>query len=139
MNKKLLVGMLMMMALAVLLIGCGQAGAPTSLEGTSWVLTSLNGSSPIAGSEITLAFQGGQGTGSAGCNSYFGSYTVEGADKLTFSAIASTEMACLEPEGLMEQETEYLDTLRAATGFRLSDGKLEIPSAGGGLLVFSRA
>ena len=139
MNKKLMVAMLMMMALAVLLIGCGQSGASPSLEGTSWMLTSLIGSNPIAGSEITLDFEGGEGTGSAGCNSYFGSYTVEGADKLTFSAIASTEMACLEPEGIMEQETEYLDTLRAATGFSLSEGELQIFSTGGGVLVFSRA
>ena len=139
MNKKLMVALLMMVALAVLLIGCGQPGAPASLEGTSWVLTSLNGSAPIAGTEITLAFEGGEGTGFAGCNSYFGSYTVEAADKLTFSAVGSTEMACLEPEGVMEQEAEYLDTLRAATGVRLSAGELQILSAGGRLLVFRRA
>jgi heat shock protein HslJ len=103
------------------------------------VLTSLNGKGPLAGTEITLSFEDGKVSGSAGCNTYFGAYKVEGEDKLTFSDLANTEMACLEPEGIMEQETQYLGTLRGATGLRLSDGELQIFSAGGGVLVFSRS
>jgi heat shock protein HslJ len=138
-NKKMATGTLLILVLAVAVSACGRPGASVDLNGTEWVLTSLNGRSPLASADVTLAFRDGEASGSAGCNSYFGSYRVEGVDGLEFSAIANTEMACLEPAGIMEQETEYLTTLRAATRFRLSDGKLEILTAGGSALVYSRA
>ncbi len=106
------------------------------LDGTEWVLTSLNGRSPLAGAEVTLAFASGQATGSAGCNSYSGPYRVEGEDGLAFSHIANTEMGCLEPQGIMEQETQYLNALRAAARFRLSEGQLEIFTARGEVLIY---
>ncbi len=139
MSRKLVLGMLMMLALTALLAACGRPGASAGLEGTQWVLQSLNGRSPLGGAQITLAFEEGQARGSAGCNSYGGAYTVRGEDGLTFSDLYNTEMACLEPAGIMEQEAEYLDTLRAATGFRVSDAELQILSVGGGVLVYSRA
>jgi heat shock protein HslJ len=138
-TRNLVVGILLMLALAVLLAGCGESGAAASLDDTRWVLRSLNGGSPLAGTEVTVAFEDGEVSGSAGCNSYFGSYRVEGEDKLTLTDLANTEMACFEPQGIMEQEVEYLSVLRAATGFRLSDGELQLFSAGGGLLVFMQA
>jgi len=52
----------------------------------------------------------GQVTGSAGCNTYFGSYDAN-KSKLTIGVIAATEMYCLEPEGVMDQEQEYLKIL----------------------------
>jgi len=109
------------------------------LEDTDWILTSLKGGAPIPGTEITLAIEGGEATGSTGCNTYFGSYTVGGTDTLTISPLGSTEMACLEPEGNMEQETENPNALRAATSFRLSATELEVHGAGGALLTFNRA
>jgi len=139
MHKKLVIGMLTILALPVLLAGCGRPEPSASLDGTQWVLTSLNGSSPLEGTEITLAFDDGEASGSAGCNSYFGPYTVDGTGGLTFQGLANTEMACLEPEGIMEQETEYLQILRAATRFSVADGQLEILADGGGVLVYRRA
>jgi heat shock protein HslJ len=106
------------------------------LDRTEWVLTSLNGRSPLAGAEVSLAFASGEATGSGGCNSYSGPYRVEGEDGLAFSYIANTEMGCLEPEGIMEQETQYLNALRAAARFRLSEGQLEIFTAGREVLIF---
>jgi heat shock protein HslJ len=106
------------------------------LDGTEWVLASLNGGSPLTGAEVTLAFASGQVTGSAGCNSYSGPYTVQGEDGLAFSYIVNTEMGCLEPEGIMEQETQYLNALREAARFRLSEGQLEIFTARGEVLTF---
>ncbi|NIN68842.1 MAG: META domain-containing protein [Anaerolineae bacterium] len=108
-------------------------------HGTEWVLQSVDGSSPLAGTEITLAFCAGIGEGFAGCNTYAGRYSVEGEDGLSFSGLANTEMACLEPVGIMDQEEKYLEALRAATGFRLSDGELQIFSAEGVVLVYSQA
>jgi len=139
MSRKLMMGMLMTLALAALLAACGKSGTSANLDGTEWVLQSLNGLSPLLGTRVTLAFEGGQASGSAGCNSYFGAYRVEGQDGLIFDAIANTEMACLEPAGIMEQETQYLEILRGASSFRLSDGELEMTGTGGAVLVYSRA
>ena len=51
-------------------------------------------------------------TGSAGYNTYFGSYGLDPRHrgKISISDIVQTEMYC---EGLMDQETEYLTTLAA--------------------------
>lgn len=138
MRKELVTRMLMILALPVLLAGCGEP-ASAGIDGTEWVLASLNGGSPLEGTEITLAFDDGEASGSAGCNTYFGPYTVDGTGGLTFQGLANTEMACLEPEGIMEQETEYLQILRAATRYSVTDGQLEILADGGGVLVYRRA
>ena len=131
--------MLSILVLAVALTACGAPGQSADLDGTEWVLQSVDGSSPLEGTEITLAFSGGGASGSAGCNAYSGPYSVEGEDGLSFSDFVNTAMACLEPVGIMDQEEKYLEALRAATGFRLSDGELQIFSAEGAVLVYSGA
>lgn len=92
----------------------------------------------LAGSQITAEF-GSDGTlsGSSGCNRYTGSYQVD-SDQLQIGALASTMMACLDPAGLMEQETAYLQVLSNAASFRLADSKLELLDDDGQVtLVFS--
>lgn len=139
MSRKLVSGALMMLVLAALLAACGKSGTSANLDGTEWVLQSLNGLSPLAGTQVTLSFEGDQARGSAGCNSYGGAYTVKGGDGLAFSGLYSTEMACLEPAGIMGQENHYLEILRGAASFRISDGELEMTGTGGAVLVYSRA
>ncbi len=117
---------------------CGIFGTASDLDGTEWALTSLNGSPPLAGVEITVSFEGQEITGSAGCNTYFGEYRREGTDGLVVTDLANTEIGCLEPPGIMEQEAEYLSVLRSATSFRVDDGELRIAGAGGALLIFAR-
>ena len=50
-----------------------------------------------------------------------------------------TEMACLEPEGAMQQEMLYLEFLGNAKTFMLTDGGLQIMRADGEALTFVRA
>ena len=80
---------------------------------------------PIPGTEITARFEDGQVTRLAGCNTYFGSHEVSG-EGITIGQLGWAEMACLDPEGAMEQEREYLDHLSNAQTFRLADGRLQI-------------
>jgi putative lipoprotein len=125
---------------AVLLLsvaGCALPGSPTGdpLKGTSWRLVTLGGAGLIPGTQITATFEDGQVRGSGGCNSYGGSYQVSG-DKLIFSDLYMTEMACLDPEGIMEQEQKYLEFLGMAQTFRLSSGQLQIFASGGEALTF---
>lgn len=119
---------------------CTLPGLPAGdpLKGTSWRLVTLGGAGLIPGSQITATFEDGQVHGSAGCNSYGGSYQVSG-DKLTVRDLFMTEMACVEPQGIMEQEQEYLEMLGMAKTFRLSGGQLQIFVSGGEVLTFLAA
>jgi heat shock protein HslJ len=49
-------------------------------------------------------------------------------------------MACLDPEGIMEQEDAYLAALQSAAAYRLVDERLQIENAAGeAVLVFRMA
>jgi heat shock protein HslJ len=118
---------------------CALPGLPTGdpLKGTSWRLVLLGGSALIPGTEIRATFEDGQVHGSA-CNSYGGSYQVSG-EKLTVDAMFMTEMACMDPQGVMEQEQRYLEMLGMAKTFLLSGGQLQIFVSGGEALTFRPA
>lgn len=110
-----------------------------SLEGTTWQLVAYNNgkggvTSLIRDTEITAEFGEGQVTGSAGCNGYFASVAVD-SDQFTVSVVGSTEMACLEPEGVMEQERLYLEALRSAVRFQIEDDRLTLWNAAGALAL----
>ena len=61
--------------------------------------------------------------GSGGCNSYQGSYTMDG-DSLTFGPLAAKVMECGEPEGIMEVEAVVVGSLQSAAGYRIDGGQL---------------
>lgn len=124
--------------LMILLLAClsACAGGGSGLDGTSWELVDLDGSSPAAGSTLTIAFTESGAGGSAGCNSYGGSYRVDG-DAITFNGITSTLMACMEP-GWMEQEAAFLSLLQDARSFTVKDGSLTITTEDGAALTFKR-
>lgn len=99
---------------------------PLVLPGSLWnVLAYNNGRggvvSVIQGTEITAYFgEDGQLTGSAGCNNYSAGYEIDG-DQIKIGPAAATRMACGEPEGIMEQEAEYLAALENASIFRIEN------------------
>lgn len=144
MNEKLVIGMLMMIALAVVLGGCGKSGVSPGLDGTEWVLISLNGESLIEGTEITLSFEEAFLGGSMSCNNYgggrdSGKYIATDDGTLTIPQIAVTVQLCSEPEGIMEQEAAYIEALHNAAAYRVMDDRLEINNAAGETtLVFAR-
>jgi heat shock protein HslJ len=104
-------------------------GEAVSLDGTSWLLTEINGEPALEGVEVTLIFEVGAAAGNAGCNSFGGDVTVDGGN-ITFGQLVSTMMLCAEdPEGLGAQEMEYLETLQAATTYRVEGDQLTIGTA----------
>ena len=112
----------------------------SELAGTSWILEAFESggtvASVVAPGSINLDFQtDGQAVGSGGCNSYGGAYQV-GPGTLTFGAIASTLMACAEPD-LMGQETQYYEALQNASVYVLNGDTLTITHSGG-TLIFTR-
>jgi heat shock protein HslJ len=136
------------------------------LEGTEWVLTSLNGKSVIGGIS-TIKFSGGIANGNAGCN-WFGGFRYMATDADTLNLTGQswmTAMACgvetttvihhgeipppvdggatppvaSKPSGIMNQEYDYMTALVKAAAYRVIDNRLEIDNAEGvTTLVFTK-
>jgi heat shock protein HslJ len=122
-----------LMVLAVLLVGCGPADS-ASLEGTQWSLVTLAGKPPLAGTEPSAEFTADEMSGSAGCNHYFGTYEVSGSD-FAIGTVASTEMWCMDPEGVMDQEQAFLAALASVASYRLDGERLELLDAKGSVIL----
>lgn len=88
------------------------------LEGTRWTLQDTQ-----PGSTITATFQQGVVSGSGGCNSYNGSFTIFGVD-MTIGALTVTGLSC-DP-ALMEQETFYLARLQVVDEFEIEGSQLRL-------------
>jgi heat shock protein HslJ len=99
------------------------AEAP-SLDGTSWVLSSLPGYDLASMQPPTLQFEGANAAGSDGCNRYAMGYTVNDGRLEWTSAGVSTQMACA-PE-IMKRAQAFLDALRGSTSYRVNEGRLEL-------------
>ena len=117
---------------------------PASLVGTNWLLTSYNNGkggmqSAIIGTEISANFsEDGAISGSGGCNNYNASYEAT-EETIGIGMIASTEMACMDPEGVMDQETQYLASLQNAAVYTIRDDRLEIRDANGSGVAYYNA
>jgi heat shock protein HslJ len=112
----------------------------SDLAGTDWTVIGYNNGrggvvSVIIGTELTATF-GADGTltGSAGCNNYSAGYEVDG-NNISIGLPISTLMACAEPEGIMEQEQEYLTALGTAATYQISGDRMEMRTAEGSTAV----
>jgi len=110
------------------------APTPDRLAGTRWEVVNYNNGqgalvSLIADTRISVDFgTDGQITGSAGCNTYFAPYQVTG-NAITISEPGATQTVCAEPEGVMEQEAEFLAALQTAATFSIDGDTLEMRTA----------
>jgi heat shock protein HslJ len=125
---------------ASLFVSCSafNGSVPDGLNGTKWNLLFIRKSTPIPGRDITIEFADGQVRGSSGCNSYFGEYEVRGSE-ISLGQLAATEMACLDPEGIMEQEQEYLVFLSEVVAFSVEEDQLVLKKAHQDQLTFTKA
>ncbi len=83
-------------------------------------------SSPLPGTTITARFaDDGTLTGSAGCNTYRTDFTTEGGE-IEVGPAAATEKLCSAPDGVMAQETAFLESLTTVTRFRVDGGTLSL-------------
>lgn len=139
---KMVFGLVLVGLLALVAGACTTADdAAADLEDKMWVLKSYGESTDqqavLEGTRVTATFDSAQSRveGSASCNSYFGDYEING-DKLSIPLIGNTEMYCIEPEGAMDQETQYLTILGNSQSFEIADDQLRIV-AGDQLLIFN--
>jgi heat shock protein HslJ len=123
------------LVLVAFLVACGGHGEPPepsidpSLDNTEWVLTMLRGSDLIEGSNITLHFAEGRVSGFGGCNSYGGDYTVADKGAIAIPELEITLQLCELPQGTMAQEEAYVEALRSAAAYLVSNAHLEIANA----------
>lgn len=120
---------LAMMTVASTLAACAAPLPITeSLWGSSWQLQSLGSQAVPAQSSATLTFpETGQVAGNGSCNRFFGSVQVE-HDRIRFSPLGSTKMACLGGAG--EQEARYLALLQKAQRYEVLGNTLLIHAQG---------
>ncbi|MFX1440601.1 MAG: META domain-containing protein [Promethearchaeota archaeon] len=113
------------------------------LAGTKWQVRSYHDAasggmaSPLADTQLTAEFTAGETAGegvvggTAGCNNYTASYTVDD-DSLLIGEAAATMMFC---EGLMDQEAAFLVAIQSASSFELETGRLQILDDQGEVVV----
>ena len=100
------------------------------LESPDWQLSRYRDASGqwqpvLSDAAVTARFRDGKLSGSAGCNRYFGSYTLGTDEQLSFSTpLGVTMMACMPP--VSEQERQYLNDLSAVVAFQLEGGSLRL-------------
>ncbi len=100
------------------------------LAGTNWTLAMLGGRALLSDTVITLRFMAdGSVSGSDGCNSYRGSYTVDGATIRFPSDFAATMMAC--PEPIMNQASAYTQALKRAASYAADADRLMLRDGSG--------
>lgn len=109
------------------------------LEGTNWDVTMYNNGkeavrSLIIGTEITALFEDGKITGNASCNEYFGDYTLDG-NNISVGELGVTRKLCQEPEGVMDQEQQYIESLQSTSVYNINIDNLEFRDDSGALMV----
>ena len=120
------------LCIAILLVSCTKKEMPTSraesagIEGIQWYLTEVGGSpvSPMADDKqphMLLDPEEKQATGFAGCNTFFGSYELDGSS-LTFGPMGATRMACPDLETGLEMSV--FEALESTRNWKKSDGEL---------------
>ncbi|WP_416673993.1 META domain-containing protein [Egbenema bharatensis] len=115
-----------------------------SLTGTLWQLIGYNNGqggvvSLITDTRITATFDDEGGiTGFAGCNHYIAPYQVT-ETAIDISPAISTRKLCSEPEGVMAQETAYLQALETAIVFTIEGNTLTLRTDTGATAARFRA
>lgn len=139
MKKKLMFWITLLVISGSMLTAC--SGNPSASLAGTWKLISYGSpasptpavpdvdASVIFGSDGTLS-------GNVGCNSFNGSYKVDG-ETVTFGAIASTLMACADP--IAQQEGMVFNVFVNTATFELDGNTLTVISAdGNSVVVFER-
>jgi putative lipoprotein len=111
------------------------SSTPGDLSRPTWKLTRLvvNGlDQPLSASHrATIRFLASQRqvTGTGGCNSFGGSYTLIG-NQVRFGDLRSTLVACADADA-MEQESQYFQGLSQVTNYQVSGNTLTLSDGGG--------
>jgi copper homeostasis protein (lipoprotein) len=106
---------------------CGARGSTSELKDNRWKLVRLGDEPVVTGqnqreAHIVLRSKDRRITGTGGCNSFSGSYEIEG-DTIEFGALATTMMACPEGEDV---DLALVAALEKAATFQKTPHHLEL-------------
>lgn len=110
------------------------------LAGTQWQVTAYNNgrnavTSPMLGTDLTVVFEDdGQVSGNAGCNDFFGSFN-SSKGEIAIGPLGATMRACSTPNGVMQQEAEFLAALASAATYSVEGNFLEMRNADDAIAV----
>lgn len=121
-------------ALSLAVSGCKSTRTSETsiqIEDTYWVLTELMGK-PVTAKQpngkdihILLSKSGNRVQGFAGCNGFGGNYELKEGNRIAFSQMIGTLMAC----DALDMENELLKVLQTADNYTIADGKLALNKA----------
>ena len=99
-----------------------------SITDKHWKLKTLEGKEIMNNSEnraihFTLSAKENRVSGFSGCNSFFGEYTLEKGNRIQFSNLGSTKMACPDSDF---QEQDLLDVFTTADNYTIVNGVLSL-------------
>jgi putative lipoprotein len=123
----------------VVVTGAAASGAvktPTpagALQGTEWLAQQIDGRSVLDIVQSTLSIEaGGRISGSAGCNRFFGTASVQDG-VLSVGPLGTTRMACMPDQ--MDQEKSFLDAIAQTRAFHVEGNRLVLLGADGKTLM----
>ncbi len=111
-----------------------------TLTDSSWQVTGYNNGaealvSLMTDTTISLQFSAtGTVSGRAGCNTFTGTYTSSDGT-VTITGLASTQIMCIKPEGIMDQEAQFVAALQKATVYSIENGALVMRDESGAMQV----
>jgi heat shock protein HslJ len=114
-----------------------EGGEPSAVQlaGTRWTITSVSNKNTPGGAEFFLQFEDGKISGRAGCNTFGGTYSMNG-NILTPSAINATRRACI---GDMQYEEAALQILGSPLTVEQADGGKLVLRGKAGTISLTRA
>jgi heat shock protein HslJ len=119
-----------------MICGCNPADDDSStgvadLTAVKWRLQyfslASDNESVIDSTRITALFEEKRDLGgSSGCNTYFADYAAADDGTISVSDIGVTKMYCESPDGIMAQETKYLNALRDVKRFEIQANTMKL-------------
>ena len=108
----------------------------SSIDGATWILVSIYGQPPIAGTYATLTVNGPRFNGFDGCNFIGGRHQsgkpiIDVDGEISAPPFGGTAMGCMSPPGILDQADRYLDAMLQPARARLVDDRLHIVDRSG--------
>lgn len=103
-----------------------------AIENTKWIITTLEGQDMSDNENngqvihFTLNSEDNRISGFSGCNTFMGTYKLEKGNRISFSQMGVTRMAC--PDATID-EAQILSIFETADNFTISNGKLALNKA----------
>jgi heat shock protein HslJ len=127
--------LILMLLLAGLIACMPPTNNKIELDGSRWILKTLNDHELQTDTAVTLKFDAGNIFGWTGCNFYGAKYTIQPNNGLTIGEGSVTEMECPESEKVMEQENEYLSAFWSVTSYKIDGEMLSLADEQGRILL----